>query len=63
MNQKEVSELRRRWKPEKNAVGHIYGCFVNSAREIVAELDESLGLMQQQEAENYLELLRKALSG
>lgn len=63
MNQKEVSELRRRWKPEKNAVGHIYGCFVNSAREIVAELDESLGLMNQQEAENYLELLRKALSG
>lgn len=63
MNQKELSELRRRWKPEKNAVGHIYGCFVNSAREIVAELDESLGLMQQQEAEKYLELLRKALSG
>lgn len=63
MNQKELSELRRRWKPEKNAVGHIYGCFVNSAREIVAELDESLGLMAQQEAEKYLELLRKALSG
>lgn len=63
MNQKELSELRRRWKPEKNAVGHIYGCLVNSAREIVAELDESLGLMAQQEAEKYLELLRKALSG
>ncbi len=63
MNQKELGELRRRWKPEKNAVGHIYGCFVNSAREIVADLDESLGLMPPPEAEKYLELLRKALSG
>ena len=63
MNQKELSELRRRWKPEKSAVGHIYGCFVNSAREIVADLDESLALMPQQESEKYLELLRKAMSG
>ena len=63
MNQKELGERRRRWKPEKNAVGHIYGCFVNSAREIVADLDESLGLMPPPEAEKYLELLRKALSG
>lgn len=63
MNQRELSELRRRWKPEKNAVGHIYGCFVNSAREIVADLDESLALMPQQEAEKYLDLLRKALTG
>lgn len=29
MNQKELSELRRRWRPEKSAVSHIYGCFVN----------------------------------
>ena len=63
MNQKELGELRRRWKPEKSAVGHIYGCFVNSAREIVADLDESLALMPQQESEKYLELLRKAMSG
>lgn len=63
MNQKELSELRRRWKPDRIAVGHIYGCFVNSAREIVAELDEALGLLPQQEAEKYLELLKKALSG
>lgn len=63
MNQKELGELRRRWKPEKSAVGHIYGCFVNSACEIVADLDESLALMPQQESEKYLELLRKAMSG
>lgn len=63
MNQKEVSELRRRWRPEKNAVSRIYGCFVNGGREIVSDLDESLGTMPQEEAEKYLGLLKKSLSG
>lgn len=63
MNLKEVSELRRRWRPEKNAVGHIYGCLVNANREIISDLDESLGRMSQEEAERYLGLLKKVLSG
>lgn len=63
MNQKEISELRRRWRPEKSAVSRIYGCFVNSSRQIVSDLDESLGMMPQDEAEKYLGLLKKALSG
>lgn len=45
MNQKEVSELRRRFRPDKSAVSRIYGCYVNSSREIVSYLDESLGSM------------------
>ena len=63
MNQKEVSELRRRWRLEKNAVSRIYGCFVNANKEIVADLDESLGMMSQDEGEQYLSLLKKTLSG
>lgn len=63
MNQKEVSELRRRWRPEKNAVSRIYGCYVNGNKEIVSDLDESLGTMPEEEAEKYLGLLKKALSG
>lgn len=63
MNQKEVSELRRRWRPEKNAVSRIYGCFVNGNKEIVSDLDESLGTMPEEEAEKYLGLLKKSLSG
>ena len=63
MNKKEINELRRRWKPDKNAVSRLYGCFVNGNREIVADLDESLGMMPQEEAEKYLNLLKKVLSG
>ena len=46
MNLKELNELRRRWKPDKNAISRIYGCFVNSNKEIMTDLDESLGMMR-----------------
>ena len=36
MNQKEIGELRRRFRPEKNAISRIYGCYVNSRREVTA---------------------------
>ena len=63
MNQKELSELRRRFRPEKSAISHIYGCYVNGSREIISYLDEPRGMMPQEEAEKYLGLLKKALSG
>lgn len=63
MNQKEVGELRRRWQPDKNSVGHIYGCYVNKNGEILSDLDEPLSVMPQEEAEKYFELLKKSLSG
>lgn len=64
MNVKEVSELRRRFRPEKSAVSRVYGCYVNgSSREVISYLDESLGNMPQEEAEKYLSLLKKSLSG
>ena len=64
MNKKEISELSRRWKPEKCAVSKIYGCYVSVAdKRIVADLNESLGRMPQDEAERYLGLLKKVLSG
>lgn len=63
MNQKELGELRRRFRPDKSAVSRIHGCYVNANKEIVSYLDESLGMMPQDEAEKYLGLLKKALSG
>ena len=63
MNQKEVRELRRRWQPDRCAVSRIYGCFVNSNKEIISDIDEPLGLMPQADAEKFLSLLKKPLSG
>ena len=63
MTVKELGELRRRLRPDKNAISRIYGCYVNSSREIISYLDESLGTMPQEESEKYLSLLKKGLSG
>ena len=63
MNQREVSELRRRFRPEKSAIRHIYGCYVSADRRVISHVDAPLGPMPQEEAELYLSLLKKALSG
>ena len=63
MNQKELREIRRRFQPERSGITHIYGCYVNTQREIISEIDESLGLLTKEEGEKYLSLLKKALSG
>lgn len=63
MNQKELNEIRRRMAAGKNNIGKIYGCFVNGSKEIVSYLEESLGRMPELEAEKYMGLFKKALSG
>lgn len=63
MNQKELSEIRRRWKPDKNAVSKIYGCYVNGSREIISETETSLGNLNGDETERHLTVLKKTLSG
>ena len=63
MNQKEVREIKKRLNPEKDSISRIYGCYVNSNKEIISWIDASMGLMQQEEQEMYLGLLKKALSG
>ena len=63
MNEKEVAEIRRRFRPDKSNITHIRGCYVNDKREIVSEFDQSLTLMPQEEGEKMLTLLKRALSG
>ena len=63
MNKKEISELSRRFKPEKANIGRIYGCYVNSSKEVISYIDESVALMPQEEAQQYLAILKKTLSG
>ena len=63
MNQKELNELRRRFRLDRTGFNRVYGCFVNGNKEIVSDLDESFGYMPEAEAERYLGLLKKVLSG
>ncbi len=63
MNTKELSELRRRFRPNKNAISHVYGCYVGATKEIIAEVDQSLALLNEDDASSCLDLLKKVLSG
>ncbi len=63
MNEKEVREIRRRFKPDKSMIGNVYGCYVNEDRKIVATFEEFLSSMPQEESERFLSLLKKSLSG
>lgn len=64
MNNKEVREIKRRIKPAKNNITHIYGCYVNSAtREVISNFDEPVSLLEEQEQIEYFNLLSKSLSG
>lgn len=63
MNEKETGEIRRRIKLGKCAVNYIYGCFVNEKKEVVSTFRQSLGLMDNDDADNLLSIIRKTLSG
>ena len=63
MIDKEVSELRRRFRADRTAITKIYGCYVNQFGEILAQFEESLTLLPVAEQEKYLELLKKGISG
>ena len=38
MNQKELNEIRRRFKLDKNSISKIFGCYVNSNKEIIVRV-------------------------
>ena len=63
MNEKEIAELRRRFRQDKSGITHVRGCYVNENREIISEFDQSLTLSRQEDAEKILAVLRKTLSG
>ncbi|MBE6652951.1 MAG: DUF4317 domain-containing protein [Ruminococcaceae bacterium] len=63
MNEKEIAEIRRRYKAEKTGISRIRGAYVNEKREIISELDQSVAMMTETETDEILSLLKKALSG
>lgn len=63
MNEKEVAEIRRRFNPQKTNITGVHGCYVNENREIVAEFNQPLAALTQEETEAMLALLKKLLSG
>ena len=63
MNQKEIGEIRRRVRRDRSNMTAIYGCYVNSQKEIISEFKQSVGMMSENEAEKYFGTMKRVLSG
>lgn len=63
MNEREVSELRRRFRADKSNITKICGCYVNDKGEILTQFTTSMSLMLDDEKEKVLAVLKKSLSG
>ena len=63
MNEKEISEIRRRFRTDKSNITHVRGCYVNERQEIVSQFDQSFAMLPQEESENLMNVLRRTLSG
>ena len=50
MREKEIAEIRRRYRSDRSNISRICGCYVDSKKEIISEFDQSLGLMSEEDA-------------
>lgn len=63
MNDREIGEIRRRTRRDRSNMAAVYGCYVNSQKEIISEFKKSTVMMSENEAEKYFTLLKRTLSG
>ena len=63
MNEKEIAELRRRYRSDRTNISRIYGCFVNEKKEIISDFEQSLGSMSEDDADEMLKILKRVFSG
>lgn len=63
MTEREVAELRRRFKADKSNITRVKGCYVNASGEQVCTFDQSMVQLGQEEWEMVLGSLRRTLSG
>ncbi len=63
MNKKDLSEIRRRFNFEHNAITCIRGCYVQKNGEIISSFEKPMQALPREEAEKYLAIFRRTLSG
>ncbi len=63
MREKEIAEIRRRFKNDKNNINAITGCYVDSSGQILSKFKQSTAFMDSEEKEKVFTILRKTLTG
>ena len=63
MTEKELREIKRRFRPEKSNIPKIVGCFVNGNKQIISRISQSIGVTDSVVSEKLLGVMKKTLSG
>lgn len=63
MNKREISEIKKQFKKDNNAITRICGCYVDSEKQVKTRLREAFFALSEEEIFKYYEIFKKALSG
>ena len=63
MTERELREIKRRFRPEKSNIPRIVGCLVNGNKQIVSKINQSIGVSESDASEGLLNVMKKTLSG
>lgn len=63
MTEKDLREIKRRFRPDKNNILSIRGCLVNSEKSIIAEINQPMATCSVTDSEKILGIMKKAISG
>lgn len=63
MNKREISEIKKQFKKDNNAITRICGCYVDAEKQIKTSLKEAFFALSEEEIFKYYEIFRKSLSG
>lgn len=63
MTDRELREIKRRFRPDKCNISRIVGCFVNSNKQILYKITQPLGLGDSAVSERLLSVMRRAITG
>ena len=63
MTKKEINEIKKLYKKDKDYITRICGCYVGNEKEIITTFQESFYSLQEEETYKYYEIFKKTLSG
>ncbi len=63
MTERELREIKRRFRPDRGNIARVVGCFVNENKQILSHIHQSIGLEDSVVSEKMLAVLKKTLSG
>lgn len=63
MTDKEFAEIKKRFKPDKNNITKVRGCYVNSKKEIVSTFTIPATVLPDEQKEWLMKLMKKPITG